>query len=274
MGKFQDLTGMKFGKLTVVERAENQGKKTMWRCLCECGNEKIVNGHDLKSGATKSCGCLKSKHIFKNLTGQKFERLTVLEFWGIRNHKAYWKCRCDCGEETVVLGAHLTGGHSKSCGCLQREKLRITIQNNGTHKMSHTSIYETWHSMKSRCLNSTNESYKNYGARGITVCERWLKFENFYEDVSKLPHFGEKGYTLDRINNDGDYCPENVRWADATTQNRNKRNTRFVNYNGQKIPVTEASEKSKVHVDTLKFRIKKGETGEYLFRLPTVKNHK
>ncbi|MBQ7705889.1 MAG: hypothetical protein IJT73_10795 [Selenomonadaceae bacterium] len=111
--------------------------------------------------------------------------------------------------------------------------------------------------------------HKNYGGRGITVYPAWIDdFQAFYDYVSKLEHFGETGYTLDRIDNDGNYEPDNLRWADAKTQQRNTRKNVFVEYQGQKMTLTEASEKSGINLKTLKDRLKRGETGEYLFRLP------
>lgn len=160
-----------------------------------------------------------------DLTGQKFGRLTVIERaekpCHVHDAAAYWKCRCDCGKEKIVSGKNLMYGKSLSCGCLSKEVARKLHLK---HKAHNTSLYNRWTNMKHRCLNPNNTSYKYYGGRGITVCEEWRNdFQAFYDYVSKLPHFGEKGYSLDRINNDGNYEPGNVRWATAKEQANNRR---------------------------------------------------
>lgn len=205
---------------------------------------------------------------FKDLTGQKFGRLTVVECAGKSKCGNYiWKCKCECGSTCFVKGAYLVNGNTKSCGCLRQRWTHTT------HGLSKTPIYKVWRSMKERCLSPQTSNFADYGGRGIKICERWLNsFENFYEDVSKLPHFGEKGYSLDRIDNNGDYCPENVRWADRKTQCRNRRNNVVVEYQGRKMTLEDAVEKSKICRGTLLSRIKKGDTGDYLFR--PVKSHK
>lgn len=197
--------------------------------------------------------------MLKDLTGQKFGRLTVLERAENRNGKTYWRCLCDCGNFCVIRGSHLKSGRIKSCGCLIIEAVT-------KHGMYKTKIYRTWQNMLKRCCNKNFEDFDNYGGRGIKVCERWKIFENFYEDVSKLPHFGDPGYTLDRIDNNGDYCPENVRWADSKTQNRNTRRNIFVEYNGEEMCLTDAAKKSGITFTTLLYRYRKGLRSADLFK--------
>ena len=265
MGKFIDLTGQIFGKLTVIERVENRGKQTMWRCQCTCGTKVVVCGGDLKNGHTKSCGCLGGK--FKDLTEMTFGKLTVLECVGnTKGGHAQWLCRCECGNEVIVASSHLKSEHTKSCGCLQRNKVGML---NKKHGMRGTKIYNTWKSIKKRCFNPNCKDFGSYGGRGIKMFEAWINdFQAFYDYVSKLPHYGEAGYSLDRINNNGNYEPNNLRWATAKEQGRNKRNNRIVQYDGEKMCLAEAVEKSNIQLGTVIRRISRGEKGEFLFRLP------
>lgn len=135
MPKLIDLTGKKFNKLLVLERAENIGKKVAWRCLCDCGNETTVEGYSLKTGQTKSCGCLRGK----DLTGQKFNRLTVIEKTPQRtkDRNIIWKCLCDCGKECFIDSSALISNNTKSCGCLNTETRTILGQ---SHKKDLTGM--------------------------------------------------------------------------------------------------------------------------------------
>ena len=166
-----------------------------------------------------------------DLTGQTFGRLAVLECVGKNKHGKYlWRCLCSCGNEIIAVGNNLTSGNTGSCGCLRKE-----FPNNTTHGMKGTKIYSVWCAMKNRCYNQNFSQYDDYGGRGIKVCQRWHVFQNFYDDVSKLPHFGEQRYSLDRIDNGGDYCPENCRWITMKEQENNRRNTVKVMYNGEEL---------------------------------------
>lgn len=150
----------------------------------------------------------------EDLTGQKFGRLTVKEFYGkSRGGKRLWLCECDCGNIKTVPTYDLKSGKVVSCGCYWKERL---VECNTTHNMSitHKKLYYEHYNMIKRCHDEKCKNYTNYGARGIKVCDRWREdIHNFYDDVSVLPHFEEEGYSLDRIDNDGDYEPSNVRWA-------------------------------------------------------------
>ena len=194
-----------------------------------------------------------------DLTGQVFGQLTVIERAPNIGKQPAWRCKCSCGNECVVQAGALKSGQ-KTCGCGQHPQ---------KHGMCHTKIYDIWSSMMQRCYNPNNKEYPDYGGRGIRVCECWHKFENFYEDVSAMEHFGEKGYSLDRIENDKDYCPENVRWADRKTQNRNRRDNVFVEYEGVQMCLKEAAEKAGIYYQTLHSRYQRGDRGKRLFR--TVK---
>lgn len=164
-----------------------------------------------------------------------------------KDSKPAWECLCACGNLHVVKDADLR--NTKSCGCLRVEKGK----QNKTHGMLGTPEYEAWHAMKQRCLNPNGRAYKNYGARGITVCKRWLKFENFYADMGVRP----QGASLERTNNSKGYSPHNCVWASNKQQANNRRSTtRFV-INGEALTLTQLSEKTSLSVQTLSWRIYK-----------------
>lgn len=163
----------------------------------------------------------------KDITGEKFGRLTVIKKCGLDSSGCYtWLCRCDCGNEIVVTGASLRRGSTKSCGCYKIDMIT-------SHKMTKTRFYHVWQGMCARCNNKNSKAYKNYGGRGISVCDRWKKFENFKEDMyeSYLKHvngYSEKNTTLDRTDVNGNYCKENCRWATWEEQNSNRRNNKYI----------------------------------------------
>ena len=196
-----------------------------------------------------------------DLTGQKFGRLTVISrAENDKNKHPRWLCRCDCGNTCVVLGENLRSGHTRSCGCWSRER-------STTHGMKGTPIYKKWRGIKDRCFNPNNKQFKDYGGRGIYMFPEWIDdFQKFYEYVSKLPHFGEEGYTLDRIDNNGNYEPDNLRFTDRKTQSRNTRRNIIVEYQGREMTLAEAAELSGIPYNTLLARYYAGDRGERLFR--------
>lgn len=152
-----------------------------------------------------------------DLVGQKFGRLTVLErAENAKNGAVHWKCHCECGNVVIVRGDSLRLGITRSCGCLKSE---LAIKRNTKHGMSKTPEYDTWSHMLQRCNNPKDANYNNYGFRGITVCDKWKKFDGFFEDMGLKP----KGLTIERKNNDLGYCKKNCCWATYTKQRRNQR---------------------------------------------------
>lgn len=198
MPKFIDLTGKRFGRIVVVKRIRKENsKKTFFKCLCDCGKEKIFQSSDLISGKIKSCGCWKSEHMKK-------------------------------------LGKEQT-----------------------KHGMTDSRLYHIWRGLRTRCNFDKSKDYNNYGGRGIKVCEEWKNsFQNFYDWAIKNGY--QEHLTIDRKDVNGNYCPENCRWADMYTQTRNKRNTVNITINGETKCSTDWSRILGISRHTVKKRYLKG----------------
>lgn len=204
---------------------------------------------------------------YNDLTGERFGRLTVIsksdDYVCPGGYRCVmWKCLCDCGNEVVVRGKSLSGGVTKSCGCLRNEMIHET---NKKHGGCGTRLYAIWDSMRQRCNNKNNHAYENYGGRGISICGAWDDFSAFeswayesgYNDSAKR---GE--CTLDRIDVDGNYCPANCRWTDMSGQSSNRRNTPYVELNGDRHTLTEWAEITGIKYQTLWKRYRKGKSAE------------
>lgn len=193
----------------------------------------------------------------KNELGKRYGRLAVVARHRCDNtHAAKWECLCDCGERIVANGADLRSGGTSSCGCLWREMLSI---NKITHGKSETRTYKIWLGVKNRCLNPNASSFKDYGARGITICERWSDgdgaFENFLDDMGERP---SSRHSIDRIDNEGPYSPENCRWATADQQNSNRRSNRLYTHDGRTQTLTAWAAELGINKSTAFTRIRKG----------------
>lgn len=199
----------------------------------------------------------------KDIAGQRFGRLVAIRPTQKRYHNCVvWQCECDCGSTHEVSANRLISGNVKSCGCLQREvHERFLKMEKGykTHGMSSTRIYNIWQHMKKRCNNPKISNYKDYGGRGIKVFDEWnASFESFYNYVSQLPHYNEKGYSIDRINNNGNYEPGNIRWATRQEQNSNKRNCIYYDFCGKKYTPNQIFYAIGVPTSTIRWRHQRG----------------
>jgi len=200
MGKLKDLTGQRFGRLTVIKRAENKYGRATWLCQCDCGNQKEVQSWNLVSGQTKSCGC---------------------------NHYSH---------------------------DIQKDKaLR--------HGSSYDRLYTIWIGMKQRCYYAKHKQFKHYGGRGITVCDEWKDDFQAFHDWS-TSHGYSNNLTIDRIDNDKGYSPDNCRWVSMKEQNNNRRNNRNIEFNGEIHSISEWSVITGIPRTTIRNRINRGWTIE------------
>jgi hypothetical protein len=189
---------------------------------------------------------------FRDLTGQTFGRLTVIERVAALNSNATWRCRCECGGGKIVRGHALTRGATRSCGCLYREHAGNL---NRTHSLTDTREYRAWSQMKGRCFNPRVEMYPHYGGRGITVCARWRdSFEAFLADMGHCP----TGFWIERNDPDGNYEPGNCRWATPKEQQRNRRNTLRLTLNGRTQAIGDWAEETGLSVATIRGRCRMG----------------
>lgn len=188
-------------------------------------------------------------------TGMRFGRLVVLG----RSNAAYppvWRCRCDCGNEVMVIGNSLGVRGTKSCGCLKKDNARARAAEHITHGQTKTRLYRIWFNMKCRCHKETAPDFHRYGGRGITVCDEWRNgFQPFYDWA--MANGYRDDLSIDRIDSNGNYCPENCRWEDSKTQNNNTRRNHYVTYNGETLTISQWAERCGISRNTLHSRITK-----------------
>lgn len=245
-----DITGKKYNHLTPIRRIGRVGHNTMWECKCDCGNTTTVSLANIRSGHTKSCGCIRAA---KDLTGERFGRLTVVRFDHYsRTGQQYYECKCDCGNTKLVQASHLQSGNVSSCGCKNSTVTKMPFRHHGLYK---TRIHNIWCGIFARCYNPNSPVYDRYGGRGIRVCDEWRDIVNFCDWAYKNGY--SDNLTLDRIDNDGNYEPSNCRWADKYTQSNNRNNIVKYDYKGGKYTITELARMSGINYGTLRTRIKR-----------------
>ena len=174
----------------------------------------------------------------KDLTSQRFGRLTVVALVKVNNHSR-WLCKCDCGNETIVTTGHLTSGDTRSCGCLLLEHRHLTHK---THGDSKERLYRIWADIKTRCYNKQSHNYHKYGQRGIKMCNEWYENYEAFRDWAMANGYAAD-LTIDRINFNGNYCPENCRWVSQKVQQNNRRNNHIITYGGETLTVSQWNEK-------------------------------
>ena len=248
-----DLTGQQFGRLTVIvsTRKRNKYNRLLWKCRCECGKTRYATTSDLKLRKVTTCGCRGRL----DLKGKTFGRLTVIRETR-KNNCIFWRCLCQCGKKTSVRTDDLISLSTQSCGCYRREIANQISRTHGDAGKITTRLYNIWHSMKQRCLNKTDKDYKNYGGRGIKLCKQWHDYVAFKKWA--LAHGYRNDLQIDRINNEGNYTPNNCRWVTRKDNLRNTRRTRWGTIEGNTKSLAEWCEIYDISYATVLGRLSRG----------------
>jgi len=204
-----------------------------------------------------------------DLVNQRFGRLSVSQKDHVGERgRTFWLCKCDCGNEIIVKANSLTSGKTVSCGCRRAETIEEFKTRFVKHGMRNTATYNAWRNMNTRCRNKNRAQYKDYGGRGIIVCERWKTFKNFYADMGDIP----TGLSLDRKDNNGNYCKENCRWATRAEQRTNTRPVTKIEFNGLVKTLTEWGKEIGLKPNALQYRLKTWSVEKALTTPVRIKN--
>lgn len=212
------MEGKKFGKWTVLNLIKIDKPGKYYECLCECGNIRIKAGTELRAKRGMQCADCQYAKLYdpEREIGKKYHKWTIKKYIDIHKKLQRYETECECGKKGIHIAADLRSGKSRQCIlCHNRQNAKSNIK----HGRHNTLLYKVWTSMLERCNNPKSTPYKYYGGRGIKVCDRWSKFENFLEDMGERP----EGKTLDRINNDGNYEKSNCRWVTHKENCNNRR---------------------------------------------------
>lgn len=289
--KRESLIGKRFGKLTVVSLNEKRGKRgtLYWNCKCDCGNTHVVSGSNLKTGQVSRCKkCVERPSSIVDITGERFGRLTVLHRVANIKNQVAWHCKCDCGNEVDVIGTYLKSGRKKSCGCMMQERhstIHLEWAKHNAKKIqekfgvdpetvtgfSYTRLYREYWSMHSRCKPNYHHS-NVYHEKGITVCDEWTGEYGFWQFREWSMQNGySDSLTLDRIDNDKGYSPNNCRWATMQKQQNNRSDNVFITRDGETKTLKEWCRYYNLDYGMVKGRRQRGWPEERLFE-PKHKN--
>ena len=238
----ENLIHKKYGQLMILKAWRNERSEIYVQVRCNCGNETITRYRNLTSGKTSTCGkCIKIN--LDNLIGQKFNHLTIISAYR-KKGRIFVKAKCDCGIIKEYNYSSIKSNHTKSCGCI--------------NKLSYVSkrLYHIWKHMMERCYKENDSRYKDWGGRGIQVCNEWQDYFNF--EKWALDNGYQENLSIDRINNNKNYCPENCRWTTTKEQNRNKRNSIRINFHGRNESLKTICEELNLNYSSIKYKLKKG----------------
>lgn len=201
-----------------------------------------------------------------NILNQRFGRLAIVErIANSPSGKVRWRCCCDCGRQVIATGSDIRSGHTVSCGCWKREKTSLRSY---IHGQKLTIEYNSWCAAKQRCYYPKSAKFKDYGARGITMCDEWRNdFTAFLRDMGPRP----EGTTLERTDNDGSYCPANCKWATAKEQTRNMRRNRWITFKGETLCITDWEKRLGFYKDSIRQRLQNGWTTEKALTTPVAR---
>jgi hypothetical protein len=222
-------------------------------------------------GAGRSIGTERRKYPKINqMIGKKYGRLTILKEGSKKGKVRFCVCSCDCGKIKSIQLYHILRGHSQSCGCLHKEQLSLMSTTHGLTKTTDGKrIGKIWSQMKARCLNKNNPAYRHYGGRGISICQEWMDLNNFY--TWAINNGYKDNLTIDRKNNDGDYCPENCNFIPQSEQPKNRRGLHWIEFNGERRTMSSWARKMGMSRACLKCRLKRGWSVEDALTTPNLR---
>lgn len=265
--------GGRYGRLTALARVD--GSTSTFRC--DCGVERALKNKAVRSGNTKSCGCLHAERAAgmshalgrSNLSvrpGQVFGRLTAID----NKSSTTTLFLCSCGTSKVVRNKDVHYGVVQSCGCLQLERCGNSLNSKGGYAYRGQPEYRVWSGMRYRCLNQNNPAWRYYGAKGVKVCSEWEDFAKFFSDMGPRPGVG---FSIDRVDGDGDYSRDNCRWATIYEQNQNRSNVSTLTVWGVTKPTPEWAHEFGLQPQTLRQRLARGVLPEYALTTPLRGQH-